>query len=62
MEQTLREMLERDANDPELRRQRAEAEEQERQERIRIQRERDERTKLLYAVPNVPYREMQEKK
>ena len=55
-------MLERDANDPELRRQRAEAEEQERQERIRIQRERDERTKLLYAVPNVPYREVQEKK
>ena len=57
-DQLLNEMLERDANDPEfLDRQRA-------LEKIRtdsVRRAEMERTRLLYAVPNVPYRELEKK-
>jgi len=59
VEQELQRMLEEDARDPERIRER------QRLEEIRLDSARRaelERTKLLYAVPNVPYREIQEKK
>lgn len=56
VEETLREMLEADANDPELLEQKRRQEEEIR-ERERL---RDlDRMKLLYGVPNVPYREIE---
>ena len=54
-------MLEADENDPEFQAQQAKLREAERQRLIREQMESDQRTKLLYAVPNVPYREVKEK-
>ena len=56
-DQVLQEMLEADENDPEFQAQQAKLREAERQRLI----ESDQRTKLLYAVPNVPYREVKEK-
>jgi len=61
-DQLLREMLEADENDPAYQAQQEAIREAERQRRIREQIEADrERTRLLYAVPNVPYREIQKK-
>ena len=60
-DQVLQEMLEADENDPEYQAQQAKLREAERQRLIREQMESDQRTKLLYAVPNVPYREVKEK-
>ena len=58
MEETLRQMLEDDANNPELLEQKRRQEEELR-ERERL---RDlDRMKLLYGVPNVPYREIEKK-
>lgn len=54
VEETLREMLEADANNPEL---------QERKRQSEISGEgvipERERAKLLYGVPNVPYRDLE---
>ena len=59
VEETLREMLEADADNPELLEQkRREEEEMREQERERERIRELERTKLLYGVPNVPYREI----
>ena len=59
VEQTLREMLEADENDP----YRIAEEERRRAEAIRradsIRRAEGERAKLLYAVPNVPYKQVE---
>ena len=58
VEETLRQMLEDDANNPELLEQKRRQEEELR-ERERL---RDlDRMKLLYGVPNVPYREIEKK-
>ena len=59
IEQILQEMEAKEAADPELQARR----EQERQQRIldSIRRANQERNVLLYAVPNVPYREIKEK-
>ncbi len=51
VEQTLQEMLEADANDPKREPARLDT----------IRRADRERNVLLYAVPNVPYREIKEK-
>ena len=59
VEQTLQEMLEADANDPF----RLAEEERQRAEAIRradsLRRAEGERAKLLYAVPNVPYKRLE---
>lgn len=61
VEQTLQEMLEADERDPEFQAQQERERQRQIEERMRIERDR-ERTKLLYAVPNAPYREMEIKK
>ena len=56
VEETLRKMLEDDADNPELQEQKRRQEaEQRKQEEWRER----ERVKLLYCVPNVPYREIE---
>jgi len=55
VEQTLQEMLERDAQDPEFQNQRSSKWNIDSTGTVV-----EERIKLLYAVPNVPYREIKE--